>query len=69
MSDERLIEIETKLAYQEDMVEELNKIITAQQTQLDELTDACRLLIERINEMTDTGQSGGEQIDAKPPHY
>ena len=69
MSDERLLDIETKLAYQEDLVDELNKIVTTQQSQLDELTEACRVLIERINELTDGGNSAAASSAEKPPHY
>ena len=37
VSEERIIELETKIAYQEDLLESLNATVAAQQQQLDQL--------------------------------
>ncbi|GAA5132443.1 SlyX family protein [Alloalcanivorax gelatiniphagus] len=68
MSEDRFLEIETKLAYQEDLVASLNRIVSDQQRKLDELETACRKLVDRVVEQ-------GEELaalriqDAPPPHY
>ena len=49
MSEERLIELETKLAFQETMVEELNEVVTRQQQQLDILQAAIEQLNDRLS--------------------
>ena len=68
MNEERLIEIETKLAFQEDLVQELNKIIIEQQKQIDDLKAQYRTLSDHVK--TAMEQEGGEtQKDERPPHY
>lgn len=68
MSEARLIDIETKLAYQEDLVETLNRIVSGQQRQIDELETACRKLVERVLEVSEELAARGIE-DAPPPHY
>jgi SlyX protein len=68
MNDDRIIELEIKAAYQEDLLQELNKIVGQQQQQIDRLKETCRLLNERINSLSIEGGSG-ENIDEVPPHY
>ena len=50
MNEERIIELETKVSYQEDLLQELNKLVTSQQSQLDQLTKTCELLGNRLND-------------------
>ncbi|MCB1668720.1 MAG: SlyX family protein [Pseudomonadales bacterium] len=70
MSESRLIELETRQVYQEDLLDDLNKIVAAQQMQIDELSEACKILIDRFNELAEGGLSdGGVASDSPPPHY
>lgn len=66
--DERLIEIETKVAYQEYTISELNDVIYRQQQQIDQLERICKALTDRMQDMAETSTSdkGGYE---KPPHY
>ena len=66
MSDDKLIDIETKLAHQEHLLEELNEVMTSQQTQISRLENICKSLIDRMHDMPESGASAG---DEKPPHY
>ena len=68
MSDERIIELEIKVAYQEDLVQELNKIVGMQQQQIDRLEATCKLLNERINSIS-AGLNMVSQGEEVPPHY
>ncbi|HEY8098225.1 MAG TPA: SlyX family protein [Methylobacter sp.] len=68
MNDERIIELEIKAAYQEDLLQALNKIVGDQQQQIDRLEATCRMLNERIKSLSSEG-SGGENIEEVPPHY
>ena len=63
-----LIELETKLAYQENLLEELNKVVCRQQNQIDDLHVKLRSLQERANELA-AGASSGETEAEIPPHY
>ncbi len=68
MMEKRLIELETKLAYQEDLIQELNKTIFEQQKRLDQLDNGYRHLLEQARALADAG-SDGKVVDEKPPHY
>lgn len=68
MSDERLIEIETKLAYQEDLLESLNQLVIKQQDRVDMLELVCRRLLDRMKDIKEPGEAVGEQYEI-PPHY
>ncbi len=65
---ERLIELETKLAYQENLLDELNNVVCRQQDQIDDLHVKLRSLQERANELA-AGTSPGETEAEIPPHY
>ena len=68
MSDDRFLDIETKLAYQEDLVASLNQIVSDQQRKLDELEAAYRKLVDRVVEQSE--EPAALRIeDAPPPHY
>ncbi|WP_175869599.1 SlyX family protein [Bartonella gabonensis] len=50
MSDEnRLIELETKLAYQEKFIEELSRVVTDQWKSLDEISKKVDVLTRRFS--------------------
>lgn len=68
MDEDRLIEIETKLAHQEDLVNELNTVVTDQQAQISRLEELCRSLISRVRSLADAETTGGPEDD-RPPHY
>jgi SlyX protein len=46
--EERLIELETRLAFQENTVEELNEVVFRQQQQLDRLAEELTRLSTRL---------------------
>ena len=68
MADERLIDIETKMAHQEHTVAELNDALANQQTQIAQLELQVRTLTDRIRAIADAAPGGAED-DAPPPHY
>lgn len=69
MNDDRLIELEIKTAYQEDLLQALNNIVGAQQLQIQRLETTCQLLNERIKSLSTEGMGGDTVIDEVPPHY
>jgi len=68
MDDERLIDIESKLAHQENLLAELNSALTSQQAQIMRLETLCESLIEQIRSMSD-GASSADAAGERPPHY
>ena len=68
MSDEdRLIDIEIKLSRQEDLVEELNKLVYRQQQKIDQLDKLCEALLRHVRELSDTATERSA-ANEKPPH-
>jgi len=66
--ENRLIELETRLAYQEATLQDLNAIIAAQSQQIERLERVCRELANRIARSVENEQKGGTE-DEVPPHY
>lgn len=69
MSEARFIELETKLAYQEDAATQLSDVVARQQQQIDALETALRALIERVEALKDAGGEKTSLRDEVPPHY
>lgn len=67
--DERFIDLETKLAYQEDAAQQLSDVVARQQQQIDALETALRALIERVNNLRTEGGEKTTAADEVPPHY
>ena len=70
MSEERIVELESKLAYQDQMLEELNEVVTDQQARLMQLEELCRSLVERIRSLGEAAPDTATDPEAeRPPHY
>ncbi len=69
MNEERLINIETKIAYQEDLVEDLNKTIYQQQQKIERLEAICDALAKQIRALAEAGSEGKPPANERPPHY
>ncbi len=68
MNERRLEELETKVAYQEHTIQQLNDVVGRQQKQIDLLETTCQLLINRIRDLAESTPSG-TVADDRPPHY
>ena len=68
MDEDRLIDIETKMAHQEQLLTELNEVLTDQQAQISQLEALSQSLIDRLKSLVDTA-GAGELTDDRPPHY
>ncbi|MBT7276354.1 MAG: SlyX family protein [Woeseiaceae bacterium] len=68
MQDDRLIDIETKLSYQESLLDQLNSIIIKQQAEVDVLKRSLKNLQERIS-LLNEASSENNNINELPPHY
>lgn len=61
-TESRLIELETKIAFQDKLLEELNGVIYRQQLTIDELE-------KKINEMQKRLADDINSAHVPPPHY
>lgn len=67
MGKDRIIELEIKVSYQEDLLQELNVIIGEQQKQIYRLEEACRVLGDRMKNIVEP-ERGNQKVEL-PPHY
>mgnify|MGYP001093295012 CR=1 FL=1 len=58
--EERLVALEEKFSYQDELVNELNKIVAEQQT-------AIEFLVKEIKGLSEQAATGSS--NEKPPHY
>ncbi len=63
----RLNELETRFAFQEDLVESLNTTVANQQEELEKLWQANRVLKQQLTKLE--YHAGGRGDEAPPPHY
>ena len=68
MTEQRFVDIETKLAHQQHLVLELNDVITKQQEQIMRLEALCASIDERVRSLSEAAPAGSNE-DEVPPHY
>lgn len=68
MSEERLINIETKMTDLEDTVQVLNSTVYQQQKKIDQLQAVCESLVAHVRELSESAREGGA-ANERPPHY
>ena len=66
--ENKIIDLESKLAFQDETINELNDVITDQQNQLDQLREEIRLLNLRIASVAEAANTS-EEREPPPPHY
>ena len=65
--EDRLTELETKLAFAEELLDALNQTVARQQAQIDLLQEQLRMLYQQIKDVQGAEPHGvREEI---PPHY
>ncbi|MCQ8103863.1 SlyX family protein [Methylomonas sp. SURF-2] len=68
MNEERIIELEIRQAYQEDLLQALNSVVAEQQKQIGKLEETCKLLHDKLKSLARAEPSPG-LADERPPHY
>ena len=65
----RLDALEMRIVHQDEVIEDLNRVVTAQWKEIDRLTREVAALAERVNlaEQSSAGLDQGEE--PPPPHY
>ena len=67
MNEERLTCIETKLAYHEDFLNQLQEVTVEQGNTIDKLVKENKAMSVKIKELSDNQE--GEIPNVRPPHY
>jgi SlyX protein len=65
-TENRFVDIEIKLAHQEDLVESLNQVVYQQGRRIDQLEALVGKLAEHVR---NNAQHGQGPLNEKPPHY
>ena len=68
MSEDRLVDIEVKLAHQDQLLVDLNDVVTGQQARIMQLEELCGSLVARVRSIGEALPDDGAQ-DERPPHY
>jgi len=66
--ENRLIELETRLAFQDNTLQELNAVVVRQQREIDTLTREIEALKAQIRTLAPE-MVGSRADEAPPPHY
>ena len=65
-----MIDLQTRIAYQEDLLAELNQIVTRQDAEILTLKQQVRQLAKRLDDfLTNPGQGMVDPGAERPPHY
>lgn len=70
MIDDNLVDIQTRLAYQEDMLNQLNQVISKQDRTIIQLQAQVEELAKKMHQYDFPEQNeSNTEVDAPPPHY
>ncbi|PTB84913.1 SlyX protein [Pseudidiomarina aestuarii] len=68
--NERLTQLESQLAFQEDEIASLNQLVTSHNDELQMLQRKMALLIEKFQQIQERGNDDSQDPAAEiPPHY
>jgi SlyX protein len=66
--DSAIIDLQTKLSFQDGLLEELNQVVTDQQHQIMRMESALEALRVQVKTLQ-TDNRSGEAKEPPPPHY
>ena len=66
--DERIAELESRLAFQDDVIDKLNDVVTNQQQQLDKISRELVNLRGQVKSLAPSNVAT-ESEETPPPHY
>lgn len=66
-NDERTTQIEIKLAYLEDFMNQIQEVCVQQTRDIEKLKAENKLMADKIKELSDAAE--GDIPNRKPPHY
>ncbi len=69
MDDNRLIDMETRFAYQEKIIADLNDVVTQQQKAIENLEVVVGKLTQRFHDLSKAMSGIDAPANEKPPHY
>lgn len=69
-TDFRLDELESRLAFQDDLIEKLNEVVAAQDRQIMDLQARLVALQKRLDDLAESAPASADSAGHEvPPHY
>ena len=69
MSDKKLVELEEKISYLQNMLDELNMVVFRQGEKIAKLNHQIKETKEKLINQSEPQSDQSEVINDKPPHY
>ena len=69
MSDNKLVELEEKISYLQNMLDELNMVVFSQGEKIEKLNNQIKETNEKLINQSGSQSEQSGVIDDKPPHY
>ena len=69
MSDKKLVELEEKISYLQNMLDEINMVVFRQGEKIEKLNDQIKETNEKLINQSETQSDQSEVVGDKPPHY
>mgnify|MGYP006087725369 FL=1 len=69
MSDHKLVELEEKISYLQNMLDELNMVVFRQGEKIEKLNNQIKETNEKLINQSETQSDQSEVVGDKPPHY
>ena len=69
MSDNKLVELEEKISYLQNMLDELNMVVFRQGEKIEKLNNQIKETNEKLINQSQSQYGQSEVVDDKPPHY
>lgn len=66
--EELLIQLESKIAFQDATIEELNQVVTQQQIEISRFKEALKIVTERLKS-SQSSMLARPEDETPPPHY
>jgi uncharacterized coiled-coil protein SlyX len=69
MSEKKIVELEEKIAFLQNMIDELNMVVFRQGEKLDKLNLKLKDTNEKIMNQSEIFSKKNDDSDDRPPHY
>jgi len=69
MADKHIVELESRIAFQEYQIGELSSQVAEQQKQILDLEALCRTIVKRLKSSSAASEGSATEVDERPPHY
>ena len=69
MSDKKLVELQEKISYLQNMLDELNMVVFRQGEKIAKLSNQIKETKEKLINQSEPQSDQSEVINDKPPHY